>query len=64
VKNDHLGFGVLYVFKGVVHKYRPDFVIRLKTEKVLVTEQGGFGNWSWAVSKQPGDVVGILEQIL
>jgi len=24
VKNDHLGFEVLYVYKGVVHKYRPD----------------------------------------
>jgi type III restriction enzyme len=72
----------------VVHKYRPDFIIRLKTGKCLVLEtkeqdtdqdktkrafldewvkavdaQGGFGKWSWAVSKQPGDVVGILEQI-
>ena len=22
-----------------------------------MNEHGGFGNWSWAVSKQPGDVV-------
>jgi type III restriction enzyme len=86
-KNDHLGFEVLYVFKGVVHKYRPDFIIRLKTGNFLVletkgqdtdqdktkrafldewvkavNEQGGFGNWAWAVSKQPGDVLGILER--
>ena len=31
VKNDHLGFEILYVFKGVVRKYRPDFLIRLKS---------------------------------
>ena len=86
VKNDHLGFEVLYVFKGVVHKYRPDFIIRLKTGIFLVletkgqdtdqditkrtfldewvkavNEHGGFGKWSWAVSRKPGDVVGILE---
>jgi type III restriction enzyme len=85
-KNDHLGFEVLYIFKGVVHKYRPDFIIRLKTGSFLVletkgqdtdqdktkrafldewvkamNEHGGFGMWSWAVSKQPGDVVGILD---
>ncbi|HEY7220070.1 MAG TPA: hypothetical protein VH985_16915 [Candidatus Binatia bacterium] len=79
------GFEILYVFKGVVHKYRPDFIIRLKTGDYLVletkgqdtdqdkakrtfldewvkavNEHGGFGKWRWAVSKQPGDVVGIL----
>ncbi|MBI1902905.1 MAG: DEAD/DEAH box helicase family protein [Planctomycetia bacterium] len=27
VKNDHLGFEVLYVFGGVVRKYRPDFLM-------------------------------------
>jgi adenine-specific DNA-methyltransferase len=27
-----------------------------------VNEQGGFGTWSWAVSKQPGDVVEILQE--
>ncbi len=86
VKNDHLGFEVLYVFKGVVHKYRPDFIIRLKTGNFLVletkgqdtdqdktksnfldewikavNEHSGFGKWHWAVSRQPGDVMGILE---
>jgi type III restriction enzyme len=87
VKNDHLGFEILYVFKGVVHKYRPDFIIRLKSGDFLVLEtkgqdtdqdrtkrasldewvkavngHGGFGHWRWAVSKQPGDVFGILER--
>jgi len=28
VKNDHLGFEVLYVYRGVVRKYRPDFLVR------------------------------------
>ena len=41
VKNDHLGFEVLYVYKGVVHKYRPDFVIRLKRGNFLVLETKG-----------------------
>lgn len=87
VKNDHLGFEVLYVYKGVVHKYRPDFLIRLKSGELLVletkgqdtdqdktkrafldewvkavNEYGGFGKWRWAVSKQPGDVVEILQE--
>ncbi|MEW6054250.1 MAG: BPTD_3080 family restriction endonuclease [Nitrospirota bacterium] len=41
VKNDHLGFEVLYVFEGIVHKYRPDFIIRLKTGDYLVLETKG-----------------------
>ena len=41
VKNDHLGFEVLYIFKGVVQKYRPDFIIRLKTGSHLVLEVKG-----------------------
>ena len=41
VKNDHLGFEILYVFKGVVKKYRPDFLIRLKNSKMLVLEVKG-----------------------
>lgn len=41
VKNDHLGFEILYIFKGVVQKYRPDFIIRLKTGRFLVLETKG-----------------------
>ncbi|CEK13013.1 hypothetical protein CWRG_00315 [Chthonomonas calidirosea] len=37
-KNDHLGFEVLYVYGGVVHKYRPDFLVRLKRGKMLILE--------------------------
>ena len=38
VKNDHLGFEVLYVYRGVVRKYRPDFLIRLRSGAMLVLE--------------------------
>lgn len=41
VKNDHLGFEILYVFKGVVLKYRPDFLVRLTGGKTLVLEVKG-----------------------
>jgi len=41
VKNDHLGFEIVYTFNGVVHKYRPDFLIKLKTGKTLVLEVKG-----------------------
>ena len=85
VKNDHLGFEILYVHHGVVRKYRPDFLIRLGSGDMLVletkgrdgdveqtkrrfldewiravNEHGGFGQWSWDVSKNPGDIHDIL----
>jgi type III restriction enzyme len=41
VKNDHLGFEILYVFKGVILKYRPDYLIRLTSGKMLVLEVKG-----------------------
>ena len=65
-KNDHLGFEILYVFKGVVKKYRPDFLIRLKSGKMLVLEVKGqdtqqdqskrtfLGEWCKAVNTQAG----------
>ena len=31
----------MYVFKGVIHKYRPDFIIHLKTGDYLVLETKG-----------------------
>ena len=40
-KNDHLGFEILYVFRGVVLKYRPDYLIRLTSGKHLVLEVKG-----------------------
>jgi type III restriction enzyme len=41
VKNDHLSFEILYVYRGVVRKYRPDFLIRLEGGNLLVLEAKG-----------------------
>ena len=41
VKNDHLGFVIYYHYKGVIHKYFPDFLIRMKSGKHLVLETKG-----------------------
>lgn len=41
VKNDHLGFEILYIDKGVVKKYRPDFILKLKNGKTLILETKG-----------------------
>ena len=41
VKNDHLGFEVFYVHRGVVRKYRPDFLVRLAGGDMLVLETKG-----------------------
>jgi type III restriction enzyme len=41
VKNNHLGFEILYVYHGVVKKYRPDFLIRLRNGTLLVLEVKG-----------------------
>ncbi|MCJ7546590.1 MAG: DEAD/DEAH box helicase family protein [Deltaproteobacteria bacterium] len=85
-KNDHLSFNIHYIFQGVVQKYWPDFIIRLKTGDFLILEtkgqdtqrdktkreflnewvqavndHGGFGKWTWAVSKNPADVRMIIE---
>ena len=66
VKNDHLGFEIVYVFKGVVLKYRPDYLIRLSSGKLLVlevkgqqTQQGGtkrdfLREWVTAVNTHGG----------
>jgi type III restriction enzyme len=41
VKNEHLGFEILYVYRGIVRKYRPDFLIRLSSGEFLVVEVKG-----------------------
>lgn len=41
VKNDHLGFFILYNFKGVIRKYYPDFMIRLANDEYLILETKG-----------------------
>lgn len=66
VKNDHLGFEIAYVFNGVVRKYYPDFLVKLKNGRTLVLETKGqvtqqviekhkaLGEWVAAIS-QIGD---------
>jgi type III restriction enzyme len=41
VKNDHLGFEILYTLKGVVKKYRHDFLVRVNNGTTLVLEVKG-----------------------
>ena len=41
VKNDHLGFIISYNYQGVIRKYFPDFLIRLKNGTMLVLETKG-----------------------
>lgn len=41
VKNDHLGFEVSYVHRGVVRRYLPDFLIRMRSGTTLVLEVKG-----------------------
>ncbi|MCA9466289.1 MAG: hypothetical protein KC643_12725, partial [Nitrospira sp.] len=38
------GFEIIYIYRGVVKKYRPDFLIRLKSGKILVLETKGQDN--------------------
>lgn len=44
VKNDHLGFEILYIYRGGMRKYRPDFLIQLANETMLVLEVKGQDN--------------------
>ncbi|MFZ0035489.1 MAG: DEAD/DEAH box helicase family protein [Sedimentisphaerales bacterium] len=41
VKNDHLGFDITYIFKGIVKKYWPDFLIKLTNGEYLILETKG-----------------------
>ncbi len=41
VKNDHLGFEILYIWNGVVTRYIPDFIVRLTNGSHLVLETKG-----------------------
>jgi len=40
-KNDHLGFDIICLHNGVVKKYWPDFIIRMKSGEHLVLEVKG-----------------------
>ena len=41
VKNDHLGFEIIYNYQGVIRKYWPDFIIKLIDGMQLVLETKG-----------------------
>lgn len=41
VKNDHLNFEITYSFKGVIHKFRPDYLVKLTNGKMLILEVKG-----------------------
>ena len=65
-KNDHLGFEIAYVFGGVFHKFRPDYLIRFTNATNLVLESKGqdtpkdqtkrryMGEWVAAVNAHGG----------
>ena len=40
-KNDHLGFQILYLWRGTRRRYLPDFLVRLTNGKTLVLEVKG-----------------------
>jgi len=41
VKNDHIGFEITYSFKGIIHKFRPDYLVKLTNGKTLTLEVKG-----------------------
>jgi type III restriction enzyme len=65
-KNDHLGFEIAYIYAGIFHKYRPDYLIRLTSGTNLVVETKGqntpqdetkrryLGEWVKAVNEHGG----------
>jgi type III restriction enzyme len=44
VKNDHLGFEIVYLYQGALRKYRPDFLVRLTSGEMLILETKGEEN--------------------
>ncbi len=40
-KNDHIGFVINYVYRGVIHKFYPDFLIKLSNGKRMILEVKG-----------------------
>lgn len=41
VKNDHLNFEIPYIYQGIVHKYRPDYLVKLNDDSHLIIEVKG-----------------------
>lgn len=76
VKNDHLGYEILYIWQGVVKKYRPDFLIHLLNGVNLVLEVKGqdthenrskrqfLGEWITAVNEHGGFGVWAADVVL
>jgi type III restriction enzyme len=44
VKNDHLGLEITYSFRGIVRKFRPDYLVRMMNGKTIVLEVKGQDN--------------------
>ena len=44
VKNDHLGFEITYSFRGIIRKFRPDYMVRFAGGKILILEVKGQDN--------------------
>ena len=51
VKNEHLGFEILYNYQGIIRKFRPDFIIRLKNGEYLILEVKGQDNQQQQVKR-------------
>lgn len=43
-KNDHLGFEVTYSFRGIIRRFRPDYMVRLVSGTMLILEVKGQDN--------------------
>ena len=41
VKNDHLGFEIFYLWKGQLHTYYPDYIIKFQNDRHLIVEVKG-----------------------
>ena len=52
VKNDHLGFTILYNYKGVIRKFYPDFIIRLVSGAYLIIETKGIDSQQNQVKRE------------
>ncbi|NQU77105.1 type III restriction endonuclease subunit R, partial [Candidatus Falkowbacteria bacterium] len=40
-KNDHLGFEIFYLWRGQIHTYYPDYIIKFKNNRHLILEVKG-----------------------
>jgi type III restriction enzyme len=61
VKNDHLGFEITYSYRGIIRKYRPDYLIRLANGKMLILEIKGQDNQEQQTKREfLGEWVGAI----